>query len=123
MKIILNELIGKRAALAKLVSCDIPVLASFKLGKALRVINNELQEFEKVRNDLITKHGTENKKTGNFEVKAGTKSMEEFIKELEPLLKEEIELNIEQISVEKLGEKVEFTAGDMEPLIDFIIIE
>ena len=123
MKIKLGELVGKKDALNYLLEQSIPVFASFKLSKAARLIQTELTEYDKVRNDLVKKYGKEDKKSEQVEIKQGSKEYDEFIKELGPVLEAEIELSIDQIEIKELGEKFEIEPKKLEPLVGFVIKE
>lgn len=123
MKIKLNELTNKVEALNYLVEQPIPVLASFKLSKMARLINEELTDYEKVRIDLIKKYGTTNEETGQTSIAPGSEEMTKFLEELKPILEEEVELNLEPIPVSDLGEDFKIGTKHLLPLIDFVIKE
>jgi hypothetical protein len=122
MKIKLSSLLAKKEALIQLVNKQLPVRASFKLGKTVRLINTELSEYEKVRTDLVKKYGKETE-NGDFTVIKDTPEMKSFQEELSQILDEEIEIDIQPISLSDLGEEITIESSHMSELIDFVITE
>lgn len=80
-----------------------------KLGYAAarntRVLNTELTEFDKMKNDLIIKYGTkevngDGKETGNVIIKPDNERINDFLEEMERYSTIEHEVNLFQLNYE-----------------------
>ena len=116
-----RDILSKREALTKLLEAELPVKAGFRLAKNVRLINDELIEYEKIRNDLVKKYGEE--KDDTVQVKENSPEMVEFLKELEIVLDEKVDIKIKPIKLADLGEELKFPTKYMVDLIDFVIKE
>lgn len=121
VKLKISELLAKEASLSKLLGAELPAKASYRLGRNLNKINSELENFAKVRNELIKKYGKEDKE-GGIAIKPNTEAFKKYAAEIEPVMEEEVELELMQVSVDMLGD-VKLKPVDMATLIDFVIIE
>ena len=70
---------------------------SFKIAKILNTISNELDIAETTRKNLIKKYDLENKENPD------PNNLETFKQEMLNLMEEEIELNIEPLSISELS--------------------
>jgi hypothetical protein len=101
MKIKLKQLAESNEALGSLLTTEIPVAISFKIGLIVEELNNNMKHFEESRNVVVKKYGKE-QKDGTYLIP--NKQIEVADKEMEDLLNTEIEINTEPISIEKLGD-------------------
>ena len=100
MKILKGELKGAEQALTKVMTSPTDFKLAYRLEKILGKVNKELMAIEKIRVDLITKHGEKDEK-GNG-MKVGEANMEIFTKEYSAFLEEELDLDISPIPYELL---------------------
>jgi len=100
MEITLREIHNSQESLNKLIELDLPIQASFKLTKIIGKVGIELNQLEEHRNNLVKKHGTENKGNKIFEVLKDKEK--EFIIEFNKLLDTNINLEVDPISIDEL---------------------
>lgn len=122
MKIKLGELLRKQTALKDLVDRELPVLASYKLSKSLKAIQDELATYKEVELSLIKKHGTPDDK-GGITIEPNTPAMKAYSDELRPVLEQEVDVKIYPVRLDELGADVKFAPSKLVALIDFIIKE
>lgn len=122
MNIKLGQLVAKTPSLEALVSTKLSAVAAFRLAKDVRLINDELTTYNTAHNDLIKKYGSENE-DGNYQIKADDPKFQDYAVEETELLNEEVDLDIQQVKLNELGNAFEIEPKFMADLIDFIIIE
>jgi hypothetical protein len=108
VKITLGEIKLAEPALFKLVEKDLKVSLAFKLGKLVRLLNQELQAIEEARRKLVKKYGAEDPETKNVTVNPD--QMMEFNKEWIELMGTEIDFKFDLISLSDLDDSIELTA-------------
>jgi predicted transcriptional regulator len=92
---VLGELVTAEQALGKLLDSPLRASVAFRVGKLSKEVAIHMETFQKVRQELLEKYGTEveddNAQEGqvSYEFKNGTQ--EKFNKEIMELLEEEIE--------------------------------
>ncbi len=99
MKIKVGELLAKRESIEKLVDTKTPAVVSFKLAKIVRVVNEELTTFDKTKNDLVKKYSKEKNDEGEDFITVDSPEMDEFMKEFDPLVNSEVELEFTPITL------------------------
>jgi predicted glycosyl hydrolase (DUF1957 family) len=100
VKIKLLDILNSKEVLGEMgKKKDFDGLTSYKVARNIRNINIELENFEKVKTELIRKYG-EKKENGSIEVLESNK--DEYLKQLSEILQEEINIDVMQISPEKL---------------------
>jgi hypothetical protein len=100
VKIKLLDILNSKEVLGEMgKKKDFDGLTSYKVARNIRNINIELENFEKVKTELIRKYG-EKKEDGSIEVLESNK--DEYLKQLSEILQEEINIDVMQISPEKL---------------------
>ena len=106
MKIKLGTLVNSKEALSKLIndSGKIPTEKAWKLAKAIRKIEGELEDYEKVRIAKIKEYGKENE---DGSVRVEEKKMQSFQDDLNQILTKEIEIDMPDITAKDLGDKIE----------------
>ena len=92
---VLGELVTAEQALGKLLDSPLRASVAFRVGKLSKEVAIHMETFQKVRQELLEKYGTEveddNAQEGqvSYEFKNGTQ--EKFNKEIMELLEEEIQ--------------------------------
>lgn len=98
IKVTIDELFDSREALQSLVRKNLPISVGFKVARAVREIQRELNTFEEQRVALVTELGTDDK---GMLLDA---KVPEFQQKMAELGKVEVELNCEAIEMDKLGD-------------------
>ena len=101
MKILLKELLDAKTGFEELLSNkDLPVLVSYRINKLIDEINPEFEAFEKSKNELIKKYGEEKQEEGKDSiVEVKPDNLQNYFKELEDIVKEEISLKYEPFNI------------------------
>lgn len=114
-------------SLSKLVDKELNIKVAYKLSKTLKVIGEELSELEEARQKLVKKYSDKTKTDKDSEVneqdlKVSKENEQKFFKEYSQLLEEEVEFDVQPISIEKL-EDVSLSPRDISFLSDIIICD
>lgn len=100
MKIKLFNIVSVKKVFDKLLTTNFQEgETASKLAYNIKNINIELSKFEESRRNLIIKYG---EKEGEDIIKVLDLKKDEYMKELNDLLQQEVEINITPIKVEKL---------------------
>lgn len=119
MNIKLSQLVNSVQVLNKILNSDkLPVTDAYRLSKSIKKIQDELQNFDKYRIELIKKYGDETG-DGNYQVKPEYES--NFRQELNELLNIEVGIGLNPITLDSLS-KVNLSAIELS-LIDYLIEE
>lgn len=97
MKTTLGDLVAIRSDLNKLFECDIPIQTSWTLSKFIRQLESQYNDFETNRIKIVKKYIPEGAK------KVPEDKLDEFRDELQKLLDVELEIEVEPITIEDLG--------------------
>ena len=100
----LNGFANDKVQVKGILNEKINIKTKYWLGRLAQQIAKEKQSFEGLRDELIKKHG-EVSESGNIEIKATiddkpNPKIFEFQKEIEDLIKEEIEIKFPQLDLE-----------------------
>lgn len=109
MKITLEKLLGSADALKNLFNSEVPVTMAFKLSKTIKDAEENIKLFEESRLKLLKQYGEE---TSEDSYKISEENAPLIQKELDELLKTEVELTAEPLSVDKLGD-IKMTSADV----------
>lgn len=101
MKITIRELANSRPALQDLASKPMKASTAHYVSKAIVAINRALEPFDMTQEKLIEKYGA--KVMGGQIIFKEDDDEDKFIKELKPVRDEEVELEVQKISIKKLG--------------------
>ena len=106
MKIKLFKLINAKDTLQKMgeTSFDDGVVC-YKIARNISAVNPEFENFEKTREGLIKKYGepTTDEETGaDTGIMVTPANMEEFQKQINEILQQDIEVNVTPINPEKI---------------------
>jgi hypothetical protein len=119
MNIKLSQLVNSVQVLNKIFNSDkLPVTDAYRLSKSINKIQDELQNFDKFRIELIKKYGQETG-DGNYQVKPEFE--DDFKKGMDELLNTEVEIGLNPVTLESLS-KVNLSAIELS-LIDYLIEE
>ena len=127
MKITNGEIFGAVQALGELSNKELPVKFSYWLARLINKLDGSYKAIEKVRNDLVQKHGEKNEK-GQFEVKQGGSKWEAFATEFNELMVEEVEVDVSPIKLplklpaEADGKPILIKTSVLAPLEKFVEI-
>jgi len=121
----LSRLIDERfqTQLKKLMASKLPIKTAYKLRDIVRNIDKAIADYDAVRNTIIAKYAKK-KDDGTVDVDANGKVqldqevLREFAKEIGELTSVDVE--IAQITIDELGDKVDPTVDDLIDLDDLI---
>jgi hypothetical protein len=112
MKVTLAEIKALEIPLTAFLKEKLPLKASYRLSKVLKQISSELADLESERQKLIREYGDVDETNNEIAIKDEAKLIQ-FRIEFTELLKEEIELNYDPISLSELGDNIQLTLADM----------
>ena len=92
----LKTILESKGSLQELIGQAMPINAAFKISKIQKELNSILELFDDRKRNLFNKYGKDNQITKENE--------EVYIKEYTILLEEELDLEIEKVSIDKLGD-------------------
>jgi hypothetical protein len=116
----IRELLEKNESLVALSKTKLPVIASFRIAKALEIIEPQMKAFVKVKNEMTVKHGTQ---TEDGRYKLDAESVKKAEIEIAPLLDEKANLDgLPEISIQDLG-NIEVEPEILYDLMGWLLIE
>ena len=92
--------------------------AGFAVYKAIRILSEETQDFNKVREDLVKKYG-EDMGDGKIGIKEESDGYQKFIEEINPILSEEVKVNLTPLTEDEF----EKLADDNLTARDYFLLE
>ena len=101
MKLRLRELVIAQEALQRLLTLELPAAASFKIARAAKPVQAELQNYERQRVALVQRLGED---AGQGQTRVLPERAVEFNEEMNALLDVDVELEIRKIDIDILGE-------------------
>ena len=113
----LQQLLESQSALSRLSQQALPAVAAFRLGVFLREIGPTMAAYEAVRGPLIERLG-EALPNGGKQVPP--QHIQEFVRELAPLVAEQIDVSVPRITVQDLA-GLSMSADDMQKLSWLIV--
>lgn len=98
----LNDIMNTYSVVSKVIDDykDLSVKTKFCLLGVLKDLEPTVSNFEQVRNDKITEYGTNN--DGEISLTPDNENYDKFRKEMEDLLKSDVEINIRRIKAEDI---------------------
>lgn len=114
MKVTVAQIVDSEAALKELVASKFVASLAFKLKKITKKVSDELVAYNEVRESKIKEFG---EKEGE-QIKVKEDRIYDFLKEMDPVLKAEVEFDFDKISVESLSEaeKASFNECKISPV-------
>lgn len=97
---------------------DTKGIVGFKIARNLRMLNDELKEFNEKKMELFQKYGEE--KDGQLIIDKGSKNYPLYLEEIKPYEEHEVEFNFRIITEEELSNS-ELTAEQMYVLSDYMV--
>ena len=116
-----SQLVNAQPALKVLVEAKLPIKASYRIAKSLKLIATELATYEEKRTALCQEYGTMSEDKTRFEF-PDTEKQEAFGKSLDVLLREEATFQMELLDLDDLG-ACEIETSDLFPLLGIILKE
>jgi hypothetical protein len=113
-----------QVALRKLATQEVPLRTAFKLKGMIKQVNEALAKYDEVRTDALKRYGDKDDKgelvldEGGKNVKLSEDSAQGFVKELNDLLNDEIEIG--GVKVADLGENCSLSTTELMLLEDII---
>lgn len=104
IKLTMSEILNAAPVLTKLTNQTFSGAATFKIARLLRALDKEITTFEETRTKMIQTYGEKDEngmlieKEGQIHVMAD--KIETFNSEISALLKSEVEINGEKLSIE-----------------------
>lgn len=90
----------------------------YAIMRNIRILQQNLEDFEKVRLNLFKKYGTTNDDGNNYSVSKESENYDEFIKEYEELLNIEADVELYQID----ASDVKLQCTDNASVKDYMIV-
>jgi len=111
MKLKMFEIRNMKEPLEKLIGREIPVKVAFRLNNLVKQFDVYLTEIEEYRVKLINTYGKKDEEKG--EIVVPPKKMKDFMKEMNELLNEEVEIDIKPINVNMFGDDLMLSTKDL----------
>ena len=125
IEIKIQDLLNSTDALQKLSKMNLKARLAWQVAKLLKVVDEEMQDFNKTRVEVIRKYGNKDEngelitdEKGNCKVEG--ENLVAFTKELNELTDTMLSLNVNRLKIKEL-EELDFTPAEMvqlEPFID-----
>lgn len=119
MKFTINQLKASEEVLISLSKEKFPIVVAYRLSKFLKVAGDELNKFDTKRSALIEKYGTV---SAEGVARVTPENMDKFKDEIEPILKEEVDIPFVKLQFEDL-KNVELTPTQAALLEYFVDIQ
>lgn len=112
IKVTVREAITFQKALTNVMQAKLPAKAAYRLSRIAAKLAPEMEAYEKQRYALFQELGTEvADKPGTFEI-TGPEGHTKLREQLDPLLDEEINIDLDPVTEDMLG-NADLTAGDL----------
>jgi hypothetical protein len=118
MEIRLAEIKKIETSLSKLATKDIKINIAYKIGKLLKVLNQELKNLEESRINLVKKYGK--KDEGGEDIRVPVERTEEFMLEFNGLMQEKVSVDFEPIPYQEFGD-ISLSVTDILSLDGYIL--
>ena len=120
----LENIINSAESLRALAQKELKGKTAYRVSRMLRELDSEYSLFNETRAELIKKYGVRDENgelvvSENGDYTLEKEHIEDFYKEINDLLKNEIELNVNKIDLDDLGD-ITFTPNEMLMLEPFI---
>lgn len=103
--------------LEKFIENDLPIKTAWRLNKIFKVLIDEFNEIENFREKLIKQYGDETQlEDGSVALKVKEENSEAFMKDLNEFLNEEVELNIDPVSIDDIGDNINLSVANAQLL-------
>jgi hypothetical protein len=103
MKLKLKDIWASQQAMPKLINLDFAnIKAAYWIGRNAKILDAEFTSLNEQRVKLVKEYGVEDKKSNKWNIPAENRA--KFDKLFEELLETEVDLNINQISLDMLAD-------------------
>lgn len=119
MKLI--DVVNAQSAMQTLAGTKLPVKASFRVAKALKLIAVDMMVYDENRIKLLEEFGRKAAEGNKYEFESPEKE-QAFQKGFQELQQEEVVLAVEPLGIDDLGD-CSLSPGDLFPLIGILIKE
>ncbi len=125
MRLTNRDIFSSQQAMVALCLVPFPVTVSFSLAKMARAMNEPLFAIDKVRVDLVEKHGERDEDTEQWKVQQGDPGFAAFMQAFEELLNIEVDVDFEKVAIPQQigGKDIEIAPQVLIALEKFIDIE
>ena len=123
-----EQLIASERGLSVLANAKLPISVSYRINKIIQQVARELQETEKIRQEILQKYAEHNEagemvvNKDNNSIQIKPESKEDFAKEITVLFSEICELTGDPIYVNLL-DSVTMSSQDIASIEPFLIVE
>ena len=100
MQIDVSDIFNLNEGLTTLSEKELPVGVAFNIQRTHRIIGEELKTAEETRTKLINRYKDKDLENGRVQLKEN--KLDEFSKELDELLKQEVKIDVEKINIKEL---------------------
>lgn len=121
VKINLKDILNAKPTIEKLLGEPLPAIMAYELRKFFKIIEEEFDNFNKIKNDKIIEYG-EKKEDGTYFIDKDNKNYQKFIDEINELLDKEIEINSPKLNIENLKD-TKLSVFDIDSLIKINVIK
>lgn len=123
----ISNLLNSTEVLQKLSKTQLKAKTAWQVSKVLKLAEEEMQTFNDTRMEVLKKYAEKDENgelitDENNNCKIIPEKISEFNDELTELLDNEIELNVNKINIDDLGD-IDFTPAEMNALEAFIDFE
>jgi len=101
----LRKLYENNEALAELAKCKLPALTAYRLSKFMKLVAEEVATFEEVRVAKVKQYGKPDPKSETGEYLFEPKEGKKYIKEVNELLDQEVEISVPSILIQDFGDE------------------
>ena len=124
MKVTLRNIYGASNILGVLVEQQLPIRIAFRLTRLITRLNEEYSTLDQTRQKLIDEYGTKIKESDpdNPSFTFSEEDQQNFTKQFNELLDEEVEIEWEGISIDDLGSDITLSVKELNA-IGFIFKE
>ena len=124
MKVTLKNIYGASNILGLMVEQQLPIRIAFKLTRLITRLNEEYTNLDTTRRTLLKKYGTEseNSDPNNPSYTFTSENQENFAKEFNDLLEEEVKIDWDPLSIDDLGSGLTLSVRELNA-IGFIFKE
>lgn len=119
-----EEILVAERALGTIAQAKLPVSVGYQISKLIKVVSDEIRTIRESQMQIAEKYG-ERDEQGMLVERNGVypipkENQEAFNKEMGELLEVKCDLPITPINIEKLGDKIELSIGDLLALGKFL---
>lgn len=121
MKVNLMEIIAAKDVLSRLANTDLPIKVSYALSKLIKILNEEYQDIEKFRTNLVSKYGEPDGE--NIRVRQESENFPKFMEEYNDFMNTEIEIKTSKIEIDVKKTDIQIKPIDLiniAPFVNFV---